>query len=75
MTKLLKDFWKRWASEYLTFLRQFQVSGVTKDKMWPSDGDVVLVFDDGPRILWKVGRIVQLLGTKGNHRVAHVKTG
>ena len=75
LSKIVRDFWKRWSGEYLTFLRQFQTSGKqVNENKWPVVGDVVLIPDDGPRMFWKVGRIIQLFGDKNNYRVAKLKS-
>ena len=75
LSRLINNFWRRWSDEYLTFLRQFQTSSGRNISQWPKIGDVVLIHDDGPRMFWKIGRIIQLFGDKNNCRVAKLRSG
>ena len=75
VVKLRNDLWKRWSTEYLTFLRQSNQSNL-RDGKWPSEGEVVLIHDDGPRLFWKLGIITKLFrGSDGQSRVAQLRTG
>ena len=58
--KLLKDFGKRWETEYLLGLRGSQRIPKTNTFRMPNVGDVVLVHGDTPRLSWKLGRIEKL---------------
>ena len=72
LSKIVNDFFKRWTHEYLTSLREFQ----TRNKgnaTWPSQGDIVLIPDEGPRTHWKLGRVLQLMGDSEQSRVVKVK--
>jgi hypothetical protein len=71
---LRQHFWKRWRTEYLSYLQ-----GRTK---WQSPspslqpGDLVLLVEDNvPPLCWPLGRIQQVHpGSDGNVRVVTVKT-
>ena len=72
VTKILNHLWKRWSMEYLTFLRH-RIKTVHKGS-WPKVGDVVLVHDEGPRLYWKLARIIEpIKGNDGIVRVAKIK--
>ena len=71
VTKIFNHLWKRWSSEYLTFLRQ-KVNNNTKSS-WPKEGDVVLVHDGGPRLFWKMARVLEPIeGPDGVVRVVKI---
>ena len=54
---IVKHFWTRWKREYLTALREtHKVTGNNEQRV--KIGDVVLVYDDTPRIKWKLAVIV-----------------
>lgn len=74
--KLSDDLWRRWTSDYLLSLREgAKPRGSTRGLPPPRVDDVVLIQDEGPRMLWKLGRITQLLtGVDGQIRVARLKT-
>ena len=65
---LLKHFWSRWTSEYLTELREHQKrKSKNKTVAVPKVGDVVLIKDENyKRSDWKIGRITELLYSKDN---------
>ena len=74
ITKLSKHLWKRWSNEYLTFLKQ--KGGFTNTNRYPNPGDVVLVHDDGPRLYWRLARVIELLkGMNGIVRVVKLRIG
>jgi hypothetical protein len=74
LERLRQHFWKRWRTEYLSYLQ-----GRTK---WQSPspslqpGDLVLLVEDNvPPLCWPLGRIQQVHpGSDGNVRVVTVKT-
>ena len=72
--KILHDFKKRWASEYLNLLREKQRIPQTKDLRIAKIGDVVLLGDKTPRLNWKMGKIIDLIkGKDGLARGAVVR--
>lgn len=72
--RLADMFWKRWTEEYLPSL--------IRSTKWRQDnknikiGDIVLIVDsNGPRNLWKKGRVEKLFpGKDGKVRVVDVRT-
>ncbi|XP_074654082.1 uncharacterized protein LOC141908101 [Tubulanus polymorphus] len=72
---LLKHFWIRWKTEYLTSLREYY-SKTSKSGNVIKIGSVVLIHDsDQPRIKWKSALVTNLLpGRDGLVRVANLKT-
>lgn len=70
---ILQHCWQRWQREYLTMLRQ---EGRKRGAaVAPSVGEVVLIQDEGPRLMWQLGKIIELLPGRDDHvRVARVKT-
>ncbi|XP_077534685.1 uncharacterized protein LOC144146623 [Haemaphysalis longicornis] len=55
-SKLLSDFWKRWASEYLNELQGSKIHRGTPRDL--KSGDLVLLKESlQPRQLWKMGRV------------------
>lgn len=71
---LLQHFTSRWKNEYLTSLREFhRTSGSNGCKI--AAGDVVLVHDDGPRALWRLAVVEDLIhGGDGLVRAANIRT-
>ena len=63
-TKVLNDFRKRCYKEYLLELRDNRRSIKRESEQIISVGDVVLIEDDGPRLMWKLGRVVELIVSK-----------
>ena len=76
VTKVTDDLWKRWTQDYLLSLRERHSNLLkTSPHSWPKVGDIVLIHDTGPRICWKLGKIMELyLGVDGHVRVARLKT-
>ena len=74
--KITDEIWNSWSNDYLTSLKPNRNLKSKKcSKEIPKKGEVVLIHDDCPRALWKLGIIVDLI--KGNDqivRVAKVKT-
>lgn len=77
INKLSYDLWKRWRTDYLLSLReQHKHISDSKGKVFPQVGDVVLIHDEGPRLMWRLGRVTKLyLGSDNMCRVCEVKTG
>lgn len=53
VSPLSNDLWKRWLSEYSTFIRDH----FNKEKVesnWPYLGKVVLIHNNGRRLFWKM---------------------
>ena len=74
ISRLCDHLWNRWKREYLSALRESH-RNKTRDVVWPTLGEVVLIHDEGPRAKWRLGRIVRLYpGGDGVVRVAQVKT-
>lgn len=72
--KLIDHFRQRWRREYLTELRQYyQAKGDNNQTI--SVGDVVQVYDDHPRVRWKLAVIERLIpGNDGLVRSAVIRT-
>ena len=71
---VLERFWNRWRHEYLTSLREFHRTTGTNEQSIKT-GDVVLVYDEGPRSSWKLAVIEDLIrGGDGLVRAAHIRT-
>ena len=68
---LLRHFWKRWYSEYLSELREHhRYSSVKSTAVSPSvqNGDVVIIKEDNvARNLWKLGRVEELIMSEDSH--------
>lgn len=72
---MLRHFWKRWSSEYLTSI-QHRVKWQRKNDTAVQVGDLVLLKDDNlPALQWRLGRVsVVHPGTDNIVRVVTVKT-
>ncbi|CAC5379120.1 unnamed protein product [Mytilus coruscus] len=60
---ILNSFWKTWREEYL-LKKEKQIDlkcGKIKSTISPSIGSVVIIKEDLPRGMWKLGRIVKLI--------------
>ena len=74
ISKLIEDFRRRWSKDYLLSLRE------RREKHNPPNsklkvGDVVLIQGEGPRIYWRMGRVLDLYsGEDQTERVALLKT-
>lgn len=78
LNTILKNFWRRWQSEYLLELREAQRQRKkTSDTESIEVGDIVLVHDEGkPRGFWKLARIEDLIiGKDGKTRGAVLRVG
>ena len=71
---VIKHFWNRWKSEYLTALREtHQMTGNNYQRV--KTGDVVLVHDDSKRVNWKLAVIESVNKGKDNMiRSANIRT-
>lgn len=71
---VLQDFQKRWRHDYLTSLREFhRSSGDTHQVI--KKGDVVIIHDDVPRMMWKIAVVNDLvIGGDGLVRAATLRT-
>ena len=58
---VLEHFWNRWKKEYLLELRDSHRYYSTKDTSPIAVGDVVIVYDEAPRGMWKLGLIDRLI--------------
>ena len=71
---LLNQFWFRWRHEYLTSLREHHRASGNNDQRI-KQGDVVLVYDESPRISWRLAVVEELLkGNDGLVRAANIRT-
>ena len=71
---MLKNFWTRWRSEYLTSLREFHKTTGNNIQQVKA-GDVVLVHDDTPRVNWKYAVIESVIkGNDGLIRAVNIRT-
>ncbi|XP_053376986.1 uncharacterized protein LOC123529097 [Mercenaria mercenaria] len=76
---VLNEFWKIWREEYLTNLRERMQSELkskkTQSPYCAQVGDVVLIKENLPRGVWRMGRICELLQSRdGQIRSAKVNT-
>ena len=73
--KLSNDMWKKWVFDYLLSLRERGKKKLARSGgVWPKEGDVVLIQDEGPRLFWKLGVVTQLKqGLDGYTRVAEIR--
>ena len=71
--EIIEHFWKRWKNDYLTSLREFHKAyGNNTQRI--KVGDVVLVHDESPRILWKMAVVTDLVrGNDGLVRAAKIR--
>ena len=70
---VLRDFQRRWRHEYLTSLRDYhKTSG--NNKQCVKTGDVVVVYDDVPRTIWRMAVVEDLIvGGDGLVRAATIR--
>ena len=72
LNMVLNRFWQRWRKEYLAELREshrYQLGHT--GAVTPVVGDVVLIHDDKPRGLWRLGRVEDtIVGLDGQIRGA-----
>ena len=79
LNTILQHFWTRWKQEYLLELRELQRQRkIPNNTTKMSVGDIVVIHDDTPRGMWKLGIIERRLrGRDGEYRgaVVRVKSG
>lgn len=74
-SKLFRDFSERWRKEYLVSLREKERSLMNSSNVKATIGQIVQLYDDGPRQFWKLGCIVRLYeGNDGIVRSADIRT-
>lgn len=54
---LLERFWRVWSEQYLNSLRERSSRDYRASSINPTVGDVVLIKEEKPRLLWKMGKI------------------
>ena len=70
----IEHFWKRWQTECVTSLREFQKLHKQKTQAVPSKNNLVFVFDDKQsRQKWLLGKITELIPSNDGQRVFWVK--
>lgn len=77
ISDLLKQFWRRWTTEYLTALRErHQLSKSRPTVNTVKTGDIVLIHaDNKPRLNWDLGKVCDLTtGKDGLIRSVKLKT-
>ena len=68
-------FMEKWKHEYLSALREFHQQTTGREKEIIKPGDVVLVHDDKPRLLWKLAIVKSLIrGADEKVRSAVIQT-
>jgi len=72
-TQVIRQFWVRWRSDYLTSLREFHKS-TGHNKQVINKGDVVIIHDDKARLYWKLAIVEDLIqGKDGYVRAANIR--
>lgn len=61
VNKKLNKLWEIWKTQYLLSLRERVERGVKNIGKEPQFGDIVIVEEDLPRPLWKLGKIIELI--------------
>ena len=64
---LKKQFWSSWHQNYLLALRERDCNLQKKCPKHPKVGQIVLVHDDSPRLLWKMAKILSLNQSPDGH--------
>ena len=60
--QVVDHYWSRWSKDYLTTLRNYNISIKDKKIVNPSINDIVLIKDDKtPRYKWRLGKVVDLI--------------
>ena len=77
METVLNHFWNRWRSEYIPSLLEYQKLYKRQNKIIPSIGDIVNIYDDKvPLHKWLHGRIYDVItGEDGGIRGAKLIVG
>ena len=73
---LISNFWKRWVNDYLLALREREnCTRKTNNVSNVQVGDIVFIHDEGPRQMWKLGRIIELFPSRdGTLRSVKLRT-
>ena len=72
--KVLCDFRNRWSKEYLLELRDARKVNQVETEQSITINDVVLIEGDGPRLQWKLGKVIELIKSKdGEYRAAKIR--
>ena len=59
MESIIEHFWKHWHFDYVTSLRECQKSFKSKNQLFPTKNDIVLLHEEKqPRQKWLLGKIV-----------------
>ena len=78
LSKVIESFQQHWRKAYLTSLREFHHAKADPNKIQTSQiklNQVVLIYNDCPRSLWKLGKVIELLpGQDQNLRVVKLRT-
>ena len=63
MSRILKNFWKKWRKDYSTYLRKHHRNKVERSgKTKISVGDIVIVYKEGlKKGFWKIGQTENLI--------------
>ena len=74
---ILQHFWTQWRREYLLELRESHRRSQGHGTIKISIGDVVIIHDDTPRGMWRLGLVEKLQGRDGECRgaIVRVKSG
>lgn len=74
---VIEHFWKRWRSEYLTTLQQYQTDKFRNKGQKCTEGDIVIIYEEKqPRQNWRMGKITELIKSNDNKiRAAKVLVG
>ena len=75
---VLSHYWKRWSTEYLTSLREYQKSrSIKKTLRVPHVNDIVIIkIEKLPRQKWPLGRVTELVPSRdGSVRAVKVLVG
>ena len=72
LNRTISQFWQRWRKEYLVGLREMHCQPKRKSHAPRiAVGDVVIILDEQPRAMWKLGIVEELLiGADGENRAA-----
>ena len=76
INQVVDHYWKRWSKDYLTTLRNYELS-IKRNMSKPNVNDIVIIHQDKvPRYKWRLGRILELCpGRDGNVRSVKLVVG
>ena len=74
LIQLQQSIWNRWKTEFLSFRRERQEANkLMTSQIAATEGDIVLVYDNTPRLTWKMGRFEEFYkGNGGKERSVRV---